>query len=159
MTNWMTTFTNLGIVLAVLGSVMFVADVGVGQTYEVITADDGNVTADTFTAFGQANCGQVGANCEVGFIDRVTTAAIALTILTGLGVLTVGRNNPAILNQVLRYYPLLGLAIGITEFGSEVMDMITSEYDWDAHSAGQNAVHMAAAGWVISGLAKLLMNR
>ena len=157
MTNWMTAAVNLGVLLAVIGSVMFVADIGANQTWEVISGDDGNVSHATYLALGQTdNATDPG---DVDVIDRLVVGTIALTILTGFGVLGYSSRDPKAMKLVLQYYPLLGLTIGLAEFGSEMSDMFQGEYDFSTHSDGQNALHIAVAGWIMSGIAKLIPKR
>lgn len=156
----MTTLTrqaiNLGLLCAVLGSIMFIGfEVGLEQSWEVVSSDDTNVTADTYGALGQDPAGSP----EVTFIDRLVVIAMATTALTALGVLGISRSNPEILNTFLRYYPLLGLVIGVTSFGDECMDIITQDFDWDANPDGYGAMILAIFGWVVSGLGNLMNNR
>ena len=155
--NWMTAAVNLGLLLAVIGSVMFVADTGVTQSWEVISGDDGNVTNETYAALGQTvNATTAG---DVDITDRIVVGAIAMTILTGIGAIGYSRKDPEAMRLIYQYYPLIGMAVGLTVFSTEVFDMLQGEYDFATHSDGQNAIHMAVTGWVLSGVGRLVNNR
>jgi len=155
--NWLTAAVNLGLLLAVIGSVMFVADTGITQSWEVISGDDGNVTNETYLALGQTvNATTAG---DVDITDRIVVGAIAMTILTGIGAIGYSRKDPEAMRLVYAYYPLIGMAVGLTVFSAEVFDMLQGEYTFSAYSEGQNAVHMAVTGWVLSGAGRLLNNR
>ena len=142
--------------MAILGSAWFVlGEVGVQQSWEVISADSTNITADT-----EAALSYTVSQTDPSFVDRVVVATMALTIITGLGIATAGaRGNPKIVNQVLRYFPLVGLAIGVLEFSEIAQDMLSMEYTFDNYTDAENAKHIAVVGWVLSGATRLFSNR
>lgn len=136
--------TQLGIILALLGSLVFAVEVGVGQTIDIIVGND--VDADTASHFTGG----------IDFIDRTTVFLMAATIAVGLGLVGISRSNPDAVNQILRYAPWLGMAIGLTTFSSEVMDIIAGDFDFDTVSDATAAMYVAATGWVMSGVASFL---
>ena len=141
---------TLGLLLAFVGSAWLIVDVGVGETLDVITNDTGNITAATTTTFGG----------DVGFADRIVMIGAWLTVLTGIGALSVSGSNPRVFNQILRYYPLILGLIGFIEFSDVVGEMIGGSYDFDSASDGQNALNVFITGSVITGAASALgMNR
>lgn len=156
MTKLTTIVLNIGVVLAVIGCAFFILDVGIGQTANVIMADDAEVTAATYTALGK---NASDPTVSINAVDRVTVAAAYLTLLTTVGGFAASRRDPAALKIILNYFPLVGMAIGITEFGSQVSDMISGDYAWDTYAPGLQALHMAVTGWVAMGVARLLRSR
>lgn len=120
---------------------MFMLDVGVGETWNIIAGSD--VTQETAAAFTGG----------IDMVDRVVVALMAATIATGVGLIGISRRNPTAVNQVLSYAPWLGLAIGLTSFSTEVMDVIGGDFDWDSASDAYAGQVLAVTGWVMSGVA------
>ena len=116
-------------------------DVGVGETWNIVAGNDvAQSTAASFTG-------------GIDMVDRVVVALMAATIATGVGLIGISRNNPAAVNQVLSYAPWLGLAIGLTSFSTEVMDVIAGDFDWASASDAYAGQVLAVTGWVMSGVA------
>ncbi len=153
MTQLKTAVKQLGIILALVGSLMFVAEMGIGNTWDIITGDTvdefGNVQTDVQATFGG----------EPDFVERATVFLMAATLATSIGLIGINRNNPEVVNTVLRYAPWLGLAIGVTTFSAEVMDIIAGDFEFDKTDDGYSAMVVAATGWVMSGVANLLNGR
>jgi len=151
MTSIQTTARNLGGALAVIGSLMFVLAIGVGDTWDIMIGNTAHADLGTdATAFFSSG---------VDMMDRIFVSLTGLTVAAGLGLIGISRNNPSIVNDVLRWAPLLGLAIGVTEFGSTVMDTINGDFDFSTASDAAAAQALAVTGWVIAGLANLLTGR
>mgnify|MGYP003683725319 CR=1 FL=1 len=120
---------------------MFMLDVGIGETWNIIAGNDvAQSTAASFTG-------------GIDMVDRVVVALMAATIATGVGLIGISRRNPAAVNQVLSYAPWLGLAIGLTSFSTEVMDVIAGDFDWASASDAYAGQVLAVTGWVMSGVA------
>ena len=158
MTQLKTAAKQLGLILALVGSLMFVAEMGIGTTWDLImgndTATGGKVGASGHSAEVTAVFGQ-----SVDFVERTTVFLMAATLATSIGIIGINRNNPELVNSVLRYAPWLGLAVGATTFSTEIGEIIQGDFDFDAVSDGYAAMAVAATGWVMSGVANLLNGR
>lgn len=137
---------TLGLLAAFIGSAWLIVDVGVSESFDVIMNDTNNVSADTLTTFGS----------DIGFGDRVFMIGAWMTVLTGIGALSISSRNPRVANTILKTYPLMLGAIGALEFGDTVSDMFNGSYDFDTNSDGQNALALAATGAVIGGAASAI---
>lgn len=92
-------------------------------------------------------------------VDRVTVALMGATIASSIGLISISRSNPQAVNTVLRYAPWLGLAVGLSQFSTEVVDIITGEFDFSTASDATAGMLLAVTGWVMSGATSLLGNR
>ena len=138
---------QLGAILAIVGSLMFCFDVGISETWNVITGD--TLDASTTAVFGGAP----------DLVDRATVFLMAATVAGGLGLIGVSRQNPKMFNQILTYAPWLGLAIGLTTYSSSIVDVISGEFDFSTVSDAYGGMILAATGWVMAGVSNLLNNR
>ena len=147
MTTLKTAAAQLGIILALIGSAMFALDVGLSEMWNIIAGNQ--VANDTAAIFQGAP----------DMVDRVTVALMGATIASSVGLITISRSNPEAVNTVLRYAPWLGLAVGLTQFSTEVVDIITGEYDFSTVGDATAGMLLAVTGWVMSGATSLLGNR
>ena len=162
MTNWKATGISIGLLMAIVGSVMFVADIGIGQSYEVISADDGggvtansSVTAATFAGIGQTVNVTTAGN--VGVTDRIVVACMFLTVATGLGLVSArGAGKSKAERTILQFYPLIGMAVGLTVFATQVQNILMGDFDWTVGNDAYNGMLLAVSGWTISGVLRLL---
>jgi len=162
MANWKTTGINIGLIMAIVGSIMFVADVGISQSYDVISADDGNgvtnasnVTVATFAAIGQTVNATTAGNVDI--TDRIVVACMFLTVATGLGLVGArGSGKSRAERLILQYYPLLGMAVGLTVFATQVQNIFMGEFDWSVGNDAYNSMLLAVSGWTLSGVLRLL---
>ena len=138
---------QLGIILALVGSAMFALDVGLSEMWNIIAGNQ--VGQQTQTIFSGAP----------DMVDRVTVALMGATLASAAGLITISRSNPEAVNTVLRYAPWLGLAVGLTQFSTEVVDIITGEFDFSTASDATAGMLLAVTGWVMSGATSLLGNR
>ena len=138
---------QLGIILALVGSAMFALDVGLSEMWNIIAGNQ--VGQQTQTIFSGAP----------DMVDRVTVALMGATLASAAGLVTISRSNPEAVNTVLRYAPWLGLAVGLTQFSTEVVDIITGEFDFSTASDATAGMLLAVTGWVMSGATSLLGNR
>ena len=134
---------------------MFVGDVGINETWNVIS--DNPTKATTDQVFGHCT---TDANTGIEFctgadmVDRLVVTAMTIGLLVGLGVVGINRNNPQVVNTTIRYLPILGLAIGLTQFSSEVMDIAQGDHVYNASSDAYNGMLLAITGWVASGVTR-----
>ena len=143
---WISTAVNIALILTVVGSAWLTLDTGVGETYDVITGDTANITATTNATYGGS----------VGFSDRVVAFGAVMTLLVGMGAVSIGRGNPKVLNDLIKYYPLLIGVVGMIEFSSILSDMANGSYDFDLYSDGQNALNIFVSGAVLGAVANLI---
>jgi hypothetical protein len=143
------TAINIALIMTVIGASWLVLENGVGQTYDVVTGDNGNITSEVNASYGGS----------VGFADRVVTFGAVTTLLVGFGAVSISRTQPKVFNDILRYYPLLIGVIGMLEFSAIISDMVNGSYDFDVFSDGQNALNLFVAGSVIGAVANLLNAR
>lgn len=138
---------QLGIILALVGSAMFALDVGLSEMWNIIAGNQvGQSTQQIFSG-------------APDMVDRVTVALMGATLASSVGLITISRSNPEAVNTVLRYAPWLGLAVGLSQFSTEVVDIITGEFDFSTASDATAGMLLAVTGWVMSGATSLLGNR
>lgn len=142
-----TAAAQLGIILALVGSAMFALDVGLSEMWNIIAGNQ--VSTSTQQIFSGAP----------DMVDRVTVALMGATIASSIGLISISRSNPDAVNTVLRYAPWLGLAVGLSQFSTEVVDIITGEFDFSTASDATAGMLLAVTGWVMSGATSLLGNR
>jgi len=147
--QWKAAAIAIGMLLAFAGSAMFVAEIGISETFDVIQGDDGNVTNTTSIALGNTGGG-------VDLIDRLLVVTMVVSLLVYAGVVTAARGNPELVNKYIAFFPLIGLAIGVTEYIDQVGDILSGDYIWANHSDLTNAIHAACVGWILVGTAKLM---
>jgi hypothetical protein len=138
---------QLGIILGLVGSVMFVVETGIGETWNIVLGNDvEQETAALFTG-------------GIDFVDRVTVTLMAATLAVGLGLIGISRSNPDAVNQIIRYAPWLGMAVGLTQFSSEVSEIIMGDFDFSTVTDAAAGMYLAATGWVMAGVASFFNNR
>ena len=147
MTTLKTAAAQLGIILALIGSAMFALDVGLSEMWNIVAGNQ--VANDTAAIFSGSP----------DMVDRVTVALMGATIASSIGLISISRSNPDAVNTVLRYAPWLGLAVGLTQFSTEVVDIISGEFDFSAVGDATAGMLLAVTGWVMSGATSLLGNR
>jgi len=78
--QFVATAATLALIMTVVGAAwLTVGELGVGESWDVISGDTANVTAETNVTFGGS----------VGFSDRVVTAGAVLSLLVGIGAVSV----------------------------------------------------------------------
>lgn len=147
LTTLKTAAAQLGIILALVGSAMFALDVGLSEMWNIIAGNQ--VSTSTQQIFSGAP----------DMVDRVTVALMGATLASSIGLISISRSNPQAVNTVLRYAPWLGLAVGLSQFSTEVVDIITGEFDFSTASDATAGMLLAVTGWVMSGATSLLGNR
>lgn len=133
---------SVALLLAVIGSALFMVEAGFGDTYDILTGDETNVSAEIVNTFGG----------DISTFDRLATGLMVITLGTGLGILTVSRDNPDIVNQILTWFPVIGLLVGLFEFSDMIGDMLDRSYDFSMQSESTNALNIAVFGWVVAGV-------
>jgi len=145
--EFVTMAATLALIMTVVGAAwLTVGELGVGESWDVVSGDTANVTAETNVTFGGS----------VGFSDRVVTAGAAISLLVGLGALGVSSSNPKVFNDIIRYMPLLVGVIGLIEFSDIASNWVNGSYDFDLYSDGQNALHLFVIGSIIGAIAKMM---
>jgi len=145
-----TLFKNLAAVLtvlAVLGAGWTVLEIGIGESWEIVTSPD-EVTAETNATF----------DGDVGFLDRVMVFAAFATLIgpAGLGIYVAGRNDPEAIKTLQAYLPWIIGVVGIVGFSDLVFDTIMGDRDWDAATSAQNAYALFVATASASGILNFL---
>ena len=117
-------------VLALLFGLMFVAEVGIGETTQIVL-DPAEVDASTNTTFGG----------DVGFLERAAVTGLVITMIgpAGLGLYKTSRNDPQALKSIEKNSQWLVAAVGIIGFWAIVTSVIDGSYDWDANTSAMNA--------------------
>jgi len=145
--QFVATAATLALIMTVVGAAwLTVGELGVGESWDVISGDTANVTAETNVTFGGS----------VGFSDRVVTAGAVLSLLVGIGAVSVSSSNPKVFNDIIRHMGILVAVIGLIEFSDIASDFINGTYDFDVYSDGQNALHLFVIGAILGGIAKLM---
>ena len=145
--QFVATAATLALIMTVVGAAwLTVGELGVGESWDVISGDTANVTAETNVTFGGS----------VGFSDRVVTAGAVLSLLVGIGAVSVSSSNPKVFNDIIRHMGILVAVIGLIEFSDIASDFINGSYDFDIYSDGQNALHLFVIGAILGGIAKLM---
>ena len=145
--QWVAVAGNIALIMTVLGAAwLTVGELGVGETWDVVSGDQANITSETNTTFGGS----------VGFSDRIVTTGAAVSLLVGLGALGISSSQPKVFNDLIRYLPLFVGVIGLIEFSSIASDFLNGSYDFDIYSDGQNALNIFVIGSIIGAVARLL---
>ena len=145
--QFVATAATLALIMTVVGAAwLTVGELGVGESWDVISGDTANVTAETNVTFGGS----------VGFSDRVVTAGAVLSLLVGIGAVSVSSSNPKVFNDIIRHMGILVAVIGLIVFSDIASDFINGTYDFDVYSDGQNALHLFVIGAILGGIAKLM---
>jgi len=144
--QWVAVAANIALIMTVIGAAwLTVGELGVGETYDVVTGDS-NVSASTNATFGGS----------VGFADQIVTFGAVISLLVGMGAISLSGSNPKVFNDIIRYMPLLVATLALIEFSDIINSMLSGTYDFDLYSGGQNALNLFLTGSVIAGVAKLL---
>ena len=146
--EFISTIVALSLALTVLGAAWLILDNGIGQSYEVVTGDTANISASVNATYGS----------DVGFTDRVVTLGAFFAILgpAGMGAISVSRNNPKAVNDLVKWMPLIVGFVGLIAFGDMVNEMLAGDYDWDTHTDGTNALNVFITGSVIGGVTRAI---
>jgi hypothetical protein len=134
---------SVALLLAVIGSALFMVEAGFSDTWDIMTGDQTNVSQEIVTTFGG----------DISTFDRIAVGLMVITLGTGLGILTVSRDNPDLVNQLLTWFPVIGLLVGLFEFSEMAGDMLDRSYDFSLHSEATNALNIAVFGWIVAGVA------
>ena len=145
----------LSIALAAMvgGGFWLIAEVGVKESWTAVANPD-DVNAETNATMGG----------NVSFEERAIFAGAFVTLLgpIGIGAVSVSSRNPTAVNTLVRYGPLLTGFIAWIAVGTEVGNVLSGDYDWDAAATadGYHAFILFCTGAAVSSIAALLqMNR
>jgi len=136
---------QVALTVAVVSGIIMALSLGVGEAVQVVINPD-EVSADTNTSFGGS----------VDFVDRIATAGVFAVVLTSLGAISVSSSNPRVLNDLIRYAPLVVGLIGITSFSTEVSDILSGDFDYDLVDDARASYLVFIAMSTITGILSLL---
>ena len=147
------TWSSIGkvaISLAVVASVWFVLEIGLGETYTAIT-DPTGASAATQTAFGGS----------IDFVERIATFAMGMVVLgpLGVGALKASRTNPEVVNTAIKFaLPIAGLICVVT-MTDTLTEFIQGDRVWANFNDAQNAWALAMCSAAVAGIASFIRNR
>jgi hypothetical protein len=136
---------QVALTVAVVSGIIMALSLGVGEAVQVVIQPD-EVSADTNASFGGS----------VDFVDRIATAGVFAVVLTSLGAISVSSSNPKVLNDLIRYAPLVVGLIGITSFSTEVSDILSGDFDYDLVDDARASYLVFIAMSTITGILSLL---
>lgn len=118
-------------VLALIFGLMFVAEIGISDTADIIISGGEGVAVETNATFGGS----------VGFLDRAVVTGMTIGIIgpAGLGLYATSRKDPEALQTLEKHSGWLVAAVGVIGFWSVVTSVLQGDYDWNAHSNALNA--------------------
>lgn len=147
---------SLALALMVGGALWTIAEIGVKESYTVVT-NPHEASAESNATFS------ANATNPISFDERAMVAGAWLVILgpAGVGALTVSRKNYPFINTAIRYGPLAVGFLGIVTLGTQIGDVISGDYDWSASGVtdGYHAFITFATGAAITAGATLFNNR
>lgn len=136
---------QVALTVAVVSGIIMALSLGVGEAVQVVINPD-EVDSATNASFGGS----------VSFEDRLVTAGVFAIVLTSLGAISVSSSNPRVLNDLIRYAPLVVGLIGITSFSTEVSDILSGDFDYDLVDDARASYLVFIAMSTITGILSLL---
>jgi len=143
---------QVSITVAVIAAAVMALTIGIGEAAQVVLNPDSTenpLAAETLAVYGG----------DVSVLDRLATAGAFIWILgpVGLGAISA-QGQPAVVRNVIRYAPaILGL-IGLVAFGTEVGDILSGDYDFDAATQEIAAYHLMLAASVVAAVTSFFRN-
>jgi hypothetical protein len=124
---------NIGTAFALLALVfglMFVAEVGIGETFQIIT-DPSEVNAQTNSTFSGG----------VSMLDRMAVTGLVITMIgpAGLGIYKASSSDPEAIRKLQKHSGWLIAAVGVIGFWSIIVSVWDNSYDWNTLTDAQNA--------------------
>lgn len=133
--------------LALVASVALILGMGIGESFTVVVNPD-NVEATTNTTFGG----------DVDIVDRITVAGAWITALIGVGALTSSTGNRS-LDAIIRTTPIWVGLIGITQFATDVQNVLNGDMDFTTLDDNYAAFIVYVSMSVVAGVLALIGNR
>lgn len=142
------TAVGLGIIIAVFTGGWFILETGIGQSWDVITGDEGNITSETNATFGGS----------VGMDDRLAMVGAFLYVLgpMGLGVVSQSSQNPPLVRKLVRWAPVIVGATVLMSFSDTAMLVLQGEFDFDLATDSAAAFALFTTGALIAGIGSVL---
>ena len=146
------TIAGLGIIALFIGSVGLTLEVGIADSWDVMT-DPTNATATANATFNGGD-----ATAGITTIHSVAMFCMWAVILgpLGVGAIVTSSSNPDTVNRTLKLLPVICAFVAFVAFGSIVTEMLGGDYDWATRTAGENWLALVATGGTIAGVAQLL---
>ena len=142
------TLIGLGVIVAVFTGGWFILETGIGESWDVITGDTANVSAETNATFGGS----------VGMDDRLAMVGAWLWVAgpAGLGLVSTSSQNPPAVRRLVRWAPIIVGAVVLMSFSGTALDVIQGEFDFDAASDSAAAFALFSAGALTAGIGAAL---
>lgn len=121
------TLAQVSTTVALVAGILMVLSVGIGDALNVIASPD-DVDPQTVIDVFDGN---------INMVDRLAVAGVAVSVLVGLGAIGLSRSNPEVINALIAYMPLIIGVLGVTTFATEVGDIISGDFDFDAVTDGK----------------------
>lgn len=143
---------NIAGMAVLIGLVLFMTNVGLDDTVDIVAGDTlvTDLDNDTWAAFGGDG---------VDTIERIATIFIGVSALTTVGILTRNSGNPKALNDFIRFTPIAGAAVCVTNYWSDFTAIITGDFVWSAHNEGYIGMLLVLSGWTVWSAMNMMNNR
>lgn len=138
------TVIGLGVIIAVFTGGWFILETGIGESWDVITGDTANVSADTNATFGGS----------VGMDDRLAMVGAYLWVLgpSGLAIVSTGKENPPAIRKLVKWAPIIVGAVVIMSFSGTALDVVQGEFDFDTATDTAASFALFTAGALTAGI-------
>lgn len=139
-----TSVRNIALTMTVLSALFFVLNIGVGETYTVITSP-ADAAVETRDAYGGS----------IDFIERIGTLGMITIAMgpAGLAAVKARGNGSKVIDQVVQYsLPIVALiaAVNSTDMVTEV---IQGDRVWDNFTDAENSWALGNAAALVAALA------
>ena len=143
---------QVAITVAVISAAIMALTIGLSEAAQVVInpeSVDNPLDPSTLAVYGGS----------VSLLDRIATAGAFVWVLGPAGLAAISASGqPAAIRNVIRYAPaVLGL-IGLVAFGTEVGDILSGDYDFDAATQEMAAYHVMLAASVVAAVTSFFRN-
>lgn len=142
------TLVGLGVIIAVFTGGWFILETGIGESFDVITGDNANITSETNATFGGS----------VGFDDRIAMVGAYLWVLgpMGLGVVTSGSDMPPAMRRLIRWAPIIVGSVVLMSFSETALQVLQGDFAFDTATDSAAAFALFTAGALTAGVGSAL---
>lgn len=150
MSDLWTQVRNVALTVTVLSAIFFVLNIGVGETYDVIT-DPANTDATTQAAYGGS----------IDFIERIGTLGMVVIALgpAGFAGIKARGNGSKVIDQVVQYsLPIVALIAAVNSTDM-VMEILSGDRVWANFTDAENSWALGNAAAVVAGFTAWLKSR
>ncbi len=150
MSSLWTQIRNVALTVTVLSAIFFVLQIGVGETYNVIT-DPADADATTRAAYGGS----------IDFVERIGTLGMVVIALgpAGLAAVSARGNGSKLIDQVVQYSLPIVAIIAAVNSTDMVMEILSGDRVWDSFTDEENAWALGNAAAVVAGITGWLRMR